>query len=291
MTERLVRMVWDGPGRIVQHPHVCDSLDGLRMLATPAASIAGAALSVASTGVGVYNAFQLARQEDMLRHIGTDLERVGVDVARIRAGVEKLQAKTDFLIRLVNEIRTDVKLLKDLAVVEHFLMSPLDQFARSLDNPTLDLRRAVGVLQADIRLAYAELVPNAVKNDADIALPAYAIERYSAAVFILHNLNRFLLDLHNDRYPSSRQYFHVDSGPNLVDNRAFEEMRKQFTVAGGKTADGKVIRGAMPLARTQWLISLRWEVEHLALTLHEAPGLKEQLPPFFVPVPNIAATS
>lgn len=270
MTIKRAHIQYDGPGRIKWLSDKISDVGPLKTIVSPSASLIAAGLSMVSAGASIFTAFQIKRQERALEGLSAELKGVKTELA-------ELQEKTAYLIKLVEKVSVHINLIKDFTVIQHLIIAPLDHFEKSINAGFLDIKRQVEILSWDFALAYAKLVKPALSKLHDVPLPAYIVDRYSSATYFLYNLNVFLLDIHNKNQRDSRgvrQYFRLENS-EVPSPSPLESLKQDFYLASGKTKDGKTKKNGKQLYRTQWLIALRWEIEHMLYSLSEASSLRE----------------
>lgn len=286
--EKLARVVFDGPGRITWYPLEAAASSAAAIL-TPSAAVLSAGLGAVSAGASLYNVFQLREQRRMLLDLDRRLAGLHGDILNIGNQLQELEAKAEHLLRITERVDMNVELVKDLALLTSFIAQPLQHFAdRVAADQTFDLKQQAAVLAADFAVAYEDLAVRQLRRSNDARITASVADKFTPVIFLLHNMNMFVLDAHNASAPDAGHvtpYYRLEEGAVPADCR-LHELRRHWHLASGLSEDGKKTKGE-PRPRMQWLVSLMWELEHVAYTFQHTKLQSTATRELGVPHPDV----
>ncbi len=271
MTTTRVWEVTHGPGEIVWQPHECPSRSIGSILSTAAAPWLSVAFSAISSGVSIYNAFQLAKQEKILTRISHKLGIIDKKLNCVLGKLDKIRALTEAAFTTIIKI-------KNLKLLEMFFDNGRILFEERIRENSVS-REAILSLMNDTETAWREIVCTARPTEAPI--PDNMIVRACPVFSFLRTLNFYLVEAHNqfnDYDPTvTRRYISIEDPEPCYLNETSDAEKVKDQIDALQSVQRiykKTTLDKQP--RLKWLSAFLWEAKMACFTLSTSSVLESQ---------------
>jgi hypothetical protein len=235
--------------------HICPSEAATQILTTPATAWLSIGFSAVAAGASIYNAYQLAQQEQMLKQISRQLSIVSRKLDYVVNAINQLTL-------LTNEVLENTRDVKEIAYVKVFFDGALGHFGGVLQSRQITLDSVRG-LEGDIQATLREVASRKGLKDAPI--PNWLIEKAKPIYSLFRVLNVFLIESHNrlNEYDptSMRRYESIDAAQHYLTedptNEQVAELLEDLNNVHRLYSSTKINKQP----RLKWLSALLWEMK------------------------------